>query len=141
MNTRLTLRKQEFLNPSTGKILLVGDKPGPGIINEPEGYIPVPFNGYKHSSLWLNRLLDKHNIPEEKLTWINAFYLEGQPSQKEEYYKRQPRAVIGLGIIAQNWLKNVGCKDFYCMDHPQFWKRFKSKQFYPLITLLENLTY
>jgi hypothetical protein len=139
MTPRLQLRKQEFLNPSTGRILLVGDKPGPGIVNEAEDYIPVPFYGLRHSSAWLNKLLDDHNIPEEQLTWINAFYLENQPSQNDELYKRQPRAVIGLGGVAQKWLRTADCEDYYCVDHPQYWKRFKSKELYPLITLLEYL--
>lgn len=127
---RLELRTFNYLNPSSGKILIVGEKPNPNKDWKPER---VPFCSNGHCSGWLNKKLDDCNIDENKLQWLNAFDDYGVETSREELLKRLPAIkVIALGNVASKWLDKNDVEHVK-IPHPQYWKRFKSKEEYPLI--------
>ena len=127
------------LNP--GAIVLVGDRPGPGAPKDPT-YHHTPFYSTKNSSAWLNIQLLRENIPEEQLLWINAYDKDGVPNDPTILLNLKPGAIIALGGNAAKWLKGVcglDARQFAETYHPQYWKRFRSGERYPLIDLLKAL--
>lgn len=141
--TRIELRTEQFKNPKPGRILLVGERPAPSSPDHPE-HIYVPFAGDTGCSRWLNDLLDEHRILEENLSWLNAYYYKDQPTTYEQLIEQNPKVIITLGGVAERWLSNLSkvpgtyLPRRYHTYHPQYWKRFNSKSFYPLIEFLKH---
>lgn len=149
----LVLRRRRYLenvthfNPARGctapgKVVLVGDRPGPGAPKN-ASYHHTPFYSTKNSSSWINCLLLKEGIPEEQLMWINAYDKDGVPNAPTVLFNLSPAAVIALGGNAAKWLTGVcGLQpgQFTETYHPQYWKRFRSKDRYPLLDLLKGYT-
>lgn len=116
--------------PEPGKIVLIGDRPGPGT---PLHEKRIPFGTDKYCSGWLNKQL---TIPEAELRWLNSANFEGVETPFEELQKLLPaRSVIALGNNASKWLRKHKV-EHHLVPHPQFWKRFKHHEPYPLIKLL-----
>jgi len=131
LSTRCLLRAELFKNPITNKILIVGDRPS----KEPALGINIPFCSDDNCSGWLNKQL---SIDEDHLQWINSADLNGHSTSFLELSQRLPaKIVIALGNNASKWLTTLGV-DHVKTYHPQFWKRFHSKERYPLLDLLEN---
>ena len=116
-----------------GVILIIGEQASDPK-NAPE---QRPFCCTKGCSGWLNKLLDIEDIQEEKLFWVNALNNDGSEVYLVKLIKNLlPRRVIALGNVAQSICeKQVIC--FEKCYHPQYWKRFKSKQRYPLLDMLK----
>lgn len=127
------------LNP--GCIVLVGDRPGPGAPTD-HRYHHTPFYSTKHSSAWMNCLLLKEGIPEEQLLWLNAYDSAGSATSAENLYRLEGRAIVALGGNAAKWLKGtcgLSAGQFIETYHPQYWKRFRAKERYPLLDILHRL--
>jgi hypothetical protein len=116
-------------------ILLVGERTS----HPEENKYHAPFCSTKGCSGWLNKKLDEAEIPEDKLFWVNALDNDGSEVDLRKLYDAlEPRAVIALGNVAQKQLKKFEIKH-ELVPHPQYWKRFKHHEPYPLITLLTGV--
>lgn len=143
ITTSLRIRKNAYLAALRGerwnvKVVLVGDRPGNGAKLLPANHHHTPFYSTKNSSLWLNRQLIEAQIDEDKLVWMNAADMHGTPFSIElaQDWLGDP-LVVALGGNAEKWLKSGGI-ECVKVHHPQAWKRFHSKQEYPLIPLLRR---
>jgi len=163
---RLIARRKTFVNlmngtynysDLSGRILLVGDKPGPGAPADPN-FHHTPFYSTIYSSGWLNYLLGEYRIDEDRLIWLNASSIRwvdgdfmdvmlGAPPLIEERYEIDghfiniidPTHIITLGNLAEAWVKKNTDRPYIKQAHPQYWKRFKSKEEYPLLPLLYDI--
>jgi hypothetical protein len=115
------------------KYVLIGEAPA----NESPLKRCYPFRDIIGCSGWLNSLLDKEEILESDLFWINAHHLDGTPNDIKILDYLQNKKIICLGKKAEKWLKPTGLK-YESVPHPQYWRRFKSKEKYPLIDLLKE---
>ena len=114
------------------KVFLIGERTSHPEINK----YHAPFCSTKACSGWLNKLLCEANIDEADLFWVNALDNDGTPvdlGSMHAYLK--PTYVFALGKIAERQLA-VYNVTYTAFAHPQYWKRFKSKQTYPLINAL-----
>lgn len=118
-----------------GSIMLVGER-----TSHPErNKYHAPFCSIKACSGWLNTLLEAAGVPETKLFWVNALDNDGTNVNLRELYDIiNPPSVIALGKVAEHALAEQGITAI-SVPHPQYWKRFKSKQEYPLIPILKGL--
>lgn len=117
-------------------VFLVGEQAS----NPDKNTYHAPFCSVKACSGWLNTLLCKADIDERKLFWVNALDNDGSEVKLDDYYAYlKPKHVIALGKVAERQLAkyNVPYQGF---PHPQYWKRFKSKEPYPLIAYLSSLS-
>ncbi len=115
-----------------GNILIVGDRPGPSAKGK-----NIPFVGEGCGS-WLLKNMDKSNIDERKLYWINSKDNFGVPATKDFLALLQPSKIICLGGEAAKWALDISDEyDVVTVPHPQYWRRFKSKERYPLLDLLK----
>jgi len=137
---RLRLRKARYqsvlnLKRVKAKVLIVGDRPGPGAPTDPT-YHHTPFYAINNCSGWLNRLLEDNGIQERDLVWLNAYDTSGRPFDSSLDYVKF-NAVIALGGNAEKWCRLYG---YPCLkvSHPQFHKRFKNKKPYELIDVLKT---
>lgn len=122
-----------FFKP--GNILILGEQASDPI-NDPE---QMPFFSTKACSGWLNWQLEQGCIPEEKMFWLNVLNNDGSPADICGTIDRmKPSEVIALGKIASNACTKLGLKHYY-YPHPQYWKRFRSKEDYPLISHLRGI--
>lgn len=123
------------------RVILLGDTPGPGRPTDPN-YHHTPFYSTKNSSLWVNRLLWEHGIPEADLLWFNTTLADGHPLDSRILSKqlRSNPTVICLGGNAEKWFKQRFTdkqNGYIKVHHPQAWKRFHSKERYPLVDHLK----
>lgn len=132
---RLITRYRNFIDRPSGKILIIGEKPGN---RAPAGRIHVPFLSTKFSSGWLNQQLDAWQIDEAKLVWLNAFSLDDEPLTRDDILNLRPSRVICLGTRASALLTRLGI-EHQAFHHPQFHRRFLSKRPYPLLAFLKEL--
>ncbi len=139
--SNMKLRKERYLallqGSATGpfSFILIGDRPGPGAPKN-TGYHHTPFYSTNNSSFWLNFGLLSRDIAESSLLWINSHMHDGQPfnvSLLKDY--TASATVVALGENAAKWAVKNGVRH-YKVPHPQFWKRFKSKEVYPLFELM-----
>lgn len=135
---RLRVRRDKYLKLLSSKkvkarVLVVGDRPGPGAPTDPN-YHHTPFYAINNCSGWLNSLLEINRVPEEQLLWINAYDTKGKPFDKP-IDAEQFDLVVALGGNAEKWCKKNGIK-YTKVAHPQYHKRFESKKPYPLIEVL-----
>lgn len=143
----LMTRKKRYMKAMGGgsvktKVILLGDTPGPGRPTH-SNYHHTPFYSTKNSSLWVNCLLRDHRIPECDLLWFNTTLADGtklDASIVKRCLEGNP-VVISLGGNAKKWLEHnlSGYPLTAGVFHPQAWKRFHSKEHYPLIDILEQM--
>lgn len=144
LQNRVDFRRERFLamnnqrwKPEAGEILLVGDRPAPDAPDDPDFHY-TPFGAHRHSSLWLNKLFEQYAIDEKCLGWMNAYDKAGISADPRVLSYRWSQ-VIALGHSPSKWLERQGIKHTHFM-HPQAWKRFHSKDPYPLIGHLSVCT-
>lgn len=142
---RLQARKARFFKcvknarSLSTKVLLVGDRPGPGAPTDPS-YHHTPFYSIRNCSGWLNKQLHDAEIPEEDLLWVNSADKDGVVSDGSFLVNLEgTQVIIALGGNAAKWCAKQGLAH-ELIHHPQYWKRFRSKEPYVLIPLLKKLT-
>lgn len=119
-------------------ILIVGDMPGPGA-PQTDDFHHTPFYAKNNCSGWLNAQLIVNNILEDKLLWINAADWKGVPTDASKIPFKQFSYVVALGGNAEKWAKkNAPAEKIVKFHHPQYQKRFKSKEPYRLIAFLKS---
>lgn len=119
-----------------GSVMVVGEQTS----HPEENKYHAPFCSIKACSGWLNALLEDANIEERKLFWVNALDNDGSEVDLRKLFDFiQPPTVFALGNVARDQLKKHGI-EFQHVPHPQYWKRFKNKEPYPLIEQLAGAT-
>lgn len=117
-------------------IVLVGERPGGA-----GGPHAPAFCGTSPSgcSAWLASQLEIAGVPERALYWVNAY-----PTNRDEapldptFVERlRPPHVFALGRDAAAWAAARGVSAVE-VEHPQFWKRFRASEPYPLIEELQR---
>lgn len=141
ITARVEFRKKRFLelmhcgHAKRDTILLVGEKPAPDAPDDPTFHY-TPFGAEHHSSLWLNLQLHSGGIPEEWLSWVNAYDMHGEPTSRSVLCKPW-KTIIALGTKARDWVQGGEQKFSHgAVHHPQYHKRFHSGTEYPLINLI-----
>jgi hypothetical protein len=125
------------------RVVIIGDTPGPARPKEPD-YHHTPFYSTKNSSLWLNLLLAEAGIPENTLLWFNSTLANGNElplffPHELKHLTPAPTFIL-LGDNAEKWMQRADPTSVYTkVYHPQFAKRFRSKEPYALIQILEKL--
>jgi hypothetical protein len=120
-------------------ILLVGDRHGPSIqpykVDMNIAFCDMAKAGSSH---WLSAQLDLMDIPESRLYWINAYDSVGAATHSDFVGRLYPITVLSLGDNAKRWCdtNHIRHEPF---THPQYHKRFHSKEPYPLIARLKEL--
>ena len=129
---RIELRRRNSAEGAS--ILLVGDRPAPSAPRDPR--LHVPFGALKNSSLYINMALQAAKINEAELSWVNAADARGVPTEYQ-ILELPWKHIIALGNKAAAWLKkSPQHPHFVTVHHPAAWKRFHSKEPYPLIELI-----
>lgn len=117
-----------------GNILIIGEQASDPT-TAPE---QLPFCDDVGCSGWLNSLLEAESIPEESLFWVNAKNNDGTLIKLKELVDvLLPSMIFALGKTATNLCIAEG-ENFKSFQHPQYHKRFKSKQPYDLISQLKE---
>ena len=123
-----------------GKVtLMVGEQP-----NTKTTIMGWPFIAKGESSLWLAQQLDRAEIKEAELYWVNALDQKGIETSPAFIEQLQPTKIIALGKAAEIWCKKhltstfAKGLDVRAVPHPQFWKRFMSHEPYPLFEALDK---
>lgn len=123
----------------SGVVLLVGDKHGPSLqpyqVNSNIAFCDMAKVG---SSFWLSQKLDEANIPEDRLYWINSYDKSNLPTNSEFVHKLNPITILALGDVAAGWCEKNQLR-YEPFSHPQYHKRFKFSDPYPLIERLKEL--
>jgi hypothetical protein len=116
----------------------VGDRPAPDRPDDPE-YHFTPFSALWNSSLYINLALHNAGIPEEALAWVNAVDWQGK-AVSYDVLDHDWELVICLGGKAEAWLKKSPrpLSPAIKVHHPAAWKRFHSKETYPLGEILRS---
>jgi hypothetical protein len=111
-------------------VILIGDKPSGHTDNDT--VLQYPFCSFSGTgtSRWLTAELIKAEIPERSLLWGNAD--DGVWWLRDHY----DRTVFAMGDNAAKTLENAGIPHVQ-VDHPQYHRRFKSSEPYPLIDLIK----
>lgn len=123
-------------NPLQDNILIIGEQVG-----KPDRDPDFPFFSDQGSSGWLNRQLDEANISEHWLFWMNALDRQGNKKDLSALVEMmQPSYVIALGKVAESLCNEHGIPHI-AIPHPQFWRRFKSKERYPLLDYIIECNY
>lgn len=120
-------------NFKPGNILIVGDTANNPIIDN----IDLPFVHWDGCSPWLAMQLDYAGIPETELYWVNGFRLDGGIQSKDFLDDLKPRLIVALGEEAARWCEIADLKHIR-VEHPQYWKRFRTADPYPLVNLLRG---
>jgi hypothetical protein len=86
--------------------------------------------------LFINLELENAGIDERKLAWVNAasFHDERTSSAVLDH---DWKLIVALGDAAQRWV-NTGGKTCVKITHPAYHKRFKSREVYPLVSILKE---
>lgn len=119
-----------------GIILIVGEQAS----NPEDAPEQQPFCTTKGCSGWLNKMLEIESIPEEALFWVNALNNDSTNIDLQKLVDElKPTCVLALGSVADQVCTEQGVthEKIY---HPQYWKRFRSKERYPLLDRLKQLT-
>lgn len=89
----------------------------------------------------MNRQLVEAGIDEESLLWFNAVHANGEeldPVHIADLLHINPTFIV-LGGNAEKWFKKASPGTSYTkVYHPQFAKRFKSKEPYALIEEIQK---
>lgn len=117
------------------RVVIIGDTPGPGRPTQPN-YHHTPFYSTKNSSLWLNKMLVEADISEDALLWFNSTLADGSlldPVHIKDLLRLKPTFIV-LGGNAEKWFKAAAPDvEYVKVYHPQYAKRFRSKEPYELI--------
>ena len=127
---RITIRSAGNI---TSRVLLVGDR-FTDIVDDVPLY-QWPFGSLRNNgcSLWLANKLEKANIPENSLCWIN------QNDDLETFFTAHKfDHIFALGEMADNRLNELGIIH-WTEHHPQWQMRFNSHEEYGLISKLKGL--
>lgn len=124
-----------------GRVVLVGDRPGPGW----GGRMPNwPFiSGLRTGcSAWLAEQLEAAGIGEEQLYWFNAYDQDGTPTDVRSVealplWRTTATLTVALGRNAARWCEASGWR-YAEVHHPQFWKRFHARHSYRLVSVLRR---
>ena len=116
-----------------GNILIVGDKPSNPLLG-----FDLPFVHLDGCSPWLADQLAKTDVPEASLYWVNGFGLNGTMTDPKFLDQLKPSKIIALGSQAQRWCEIAGVNHLKT-EHPQYWKRFRNADTYPLVNILRSL--
>lgn len=108
-------------------------------VQDDEPMLQWPFGSLSGSgcSLWLADKLSEAGIGESKLCWGNS---DTVPMHLVE---SRFKHVVVLGGVAFNTLKTLGLtrtEGVVVVPHPQYHKRFRTKEYYPLLDHLETIT-
>jgi hypothetical protein len=137
-----TVRPKPNLGPGIGnwkegQILVVGEK-----VNTEIDLLGWPFVADTGCSLWLARELELWHVDEQRLYWVNAFTRDGRETDPKFIEALKPDRIVTLGKTAELWAKrnqvarlakHTGAEaELIHVAHPQFQKRFKSNELYPL---------
>lgn len=116
------------------KVFLIGER-----TSHPEkNKLHAPFCSIKACSGWLNKQLCEADIDEKQLFWVNALDNDGSHVDLGVLHAYlRPTYVFALGKVAEERLTAYNLS-YTAFAHPQYWKRFKSKQPYPLIDALRR---
>lgn len=129
---RLRSPTHETATPTSGaykpRVIIVGDEFGERKNND--ALLQLPFGSFSGAgcSLWLAEQLELGGISERWLGWINSVDV---PESIKNNERGSP--VIALGEDAAKRLTKRGLKVFHTVPHPQYWKRFRNNQPYPLL--------
>lgn len=126
------------------KYVLVGESFGP--VKDSDPLYQWPFASFSCSgcSRWLAAQLEAAGVDEDRLLWVNA----DQPLEDLKYWlveRSRDTKLIPLGGSAfarvSDFVHNIDRGvQVKLMHHPQWWKRFKSNERYPLVDLLSENT-
>ena len=130
----LITEKPPGIGGSNARVLMVGDRP------TEENVYQLPFVHPKGCAPWLTKQLDDNGFQEEDFYWINAYDVKG---------KRTDFSGLGfyeLGICLGHHASERGselkranvCDTIRTLAHPQYWKRFHTREEYPLIDILKG---
>ena len=120
-------------------VLLIGDRHGPSLQPyQVHSNIAFCDMAKKGSSYWLTERLVQGGIREDRLYWINAYDSDGQATSAEFIRRLHPITVCTLGDSAARWCQTNGVR-YEHFTHPQYHKRFKSSEPYPLIERLQEI--
>jgi hypothetical protein len=118
------------------KVLIIGEQTSHPEVNK----YHAPFCSIKACSGWLNAQLCDAKIDEKDLFWVNALDNDGTPVDLGAMYSYlKPQFVFALGKVAERQLEKHKVP-YTAFAHPQYWKRFKSKEPYPFIQVLQIAT-
>ena len=123
-------------------ILIVADRPGPKA-PQTDDFHHTPFYSKIHSGGFLNAEMVRAGCSEHPLMWTNSATWDGKLGDTEILAAKSWAVIITLGKNAERFIeKNYvwAFPQLYCFDHPQYHKRFKSTEPYPLIEMLQILT-
>lgn len=115
-----------------GVTLLVGDQ-----VNATNSVWDWPFVATDGCSPWLATELDKGGIDERSLYWINAVDRRGIEADPAFIDQLHPGLIVALGKAAAIWCQRNRLQ-FTEVAHPQFHKRFRYNEDYPLIHVLNR---
>lgn len=115
-----------------GNVLLVGEQS-----NTPGLGLDLPFVHWDGCSPWLAEQLTHGGIDEQDLYWVNSKNLQGDLLCPDFLEDLSPVVVVALGEDAARWCDLTGIPHVQ-VPHPQYWKRFRAPDPYPLITLLQE---
>lgn len=114
-----------------GQMLIVGDEQIKR--NHLSAEDLVFISGHDGSySVWLTAQLEAWHVPERTLYWINSYDWSGRRTSDEFLSWLQPSRVIALGQRAKLWCREAGIENVVGAPHPQYWKRFRARESYPL---------
>lgn len=117
----------------TARAALIGEAFAAHKPDDPGYQWPFASFADQGCSRWLTQQLENAGIPENQLFWFNA----DQPV--DEIIKLIPDChLVALGEKAAARVSPLRY-DRFSRPHPQYWKRFRSDEMYPLIPLLETL--
>lgn len=99
-------------------------------VKDCDSFYQWPFASFSGEgcSQWLTSQLDQANISEDKILWVNA-------DQDLTFLTGQYTAVYALGAKAEAELYKLKIPAV-SVPHPQMWKRFRSREQYPLVQYL-----
>lgn len=98
-----------------------------------------PFVWPSGCSVWLTNCLEDAGVSEEQLYWVNALVGNGERLDPSFVAALKPRRAVLLGKVADDWWHHVVADSTIpavTIPHPQWWKRFKAHDPYPLAEAL-----
>lgn len=127
------------------EVLIIGDEFADH--QECDPFYQWPFASFSNQgcSRWLATQLDKHQISERDLSWVNQDRLSKETLKAIIKSNHNIQSIVCLGDKAWNtvnaWAadENLMSIRFEEVPHPQWWKRFNNSQPYSLISLLKDL--
>jgi hypothetical protein len=119
-------------------ILIVGERPGNEAPCTKKDYA---FLSSKGSSAWLCKQLEHAGFPEKHIYWINAYDRNDVRTDPSFVDILKPWSIYALGAYASKWCSESAFMNHHGFNHPQYWKRFRSSERYPLIETIEQNDY